>query len=236
LKKIEKMNRLRTQYDDIKKKLFSPTCPIHRIVAIDLEAYEHCPRKLLEVGICSFDFRIGEFSFDHAIVKENIKLENKKYVKSHKGKFCFGKSSSKSTRAALGDIFDQLSLPHTMLLGHSLSSDISFIKAAKAESKRRCMEAINLVEKVDLQMVMQAKYGIDFMPSLEGVCNFLNIGREHLHNAGNDAALTLIAFLKVMEIPFEFIKADSNVDRQPGKHKVLRNKKPVKKKKKQNKI
>lgn len=82
---------------------------------------------------------------------------------------------------------------NVILVGHALSNDVAYLRTLGFNASR----AKNIVARMDTQNVATEKKN---QPGLSMLLQALNIDvkREHLHNAGNDARYTLHALLSIV--------------------------------------
>lgn len=154
------------------------------IVCIDVEAFEFKQSKLLEIGVAIKDPN-GNFSVEHYIITDNEKYKNKKYVPNHREYFLYGQSR----RVTLVEAIEQVRSALTnadCLVGHSVKGDIDFIK--------NHVDDIIVPPKIaDTAYLGKCVLDQDKRtPSLGDLMNHYNIQCDRLHNAGNDAMVTLM--------------------------------------------
>ncbi|KAF2227471.1 hypothetical protein BDZ85DRAFT_3872 [Elsinoe ampelina] len=189
-------------------------------MAIDIEACETDQSKITEVGIAMLDTRVtrrispGEGAAAwtatilarHYITKDFIELENTKYVKGGepgtKQDFAYGTSQVISIgklknwfRYDLGhppypdgDVKERRPI---VLVGHGMQNDLKYLEAMKI----RLESDANVVEKIDTQDLCSYR---SLPASLEAMLSQLGIDTTASHNAGNDAARTLEALVKMV--------------------------------------
>lgn len=180
-----------------------PAVPL-RFVCLDIEAYERAPRKLTEFGIVIYDRPTGRTEHHHLIIREHGKLRNSHFAPDAKNRFVFGESRRMSTGEAMAFLESHLREPRTALVGHALPSDLGFLARAKIRRGKRVSAALlEAIPKYDLQWLHRCRAASDRHRRLEDICRDLAItGWDTIpqHNAGNDAALTMAAFLRLMRI------------------------------------
>lgn len=179
------------------------TAPL-RFVCLDIEAYERAPRKLTEFGLVIYDRSTGYTEHHHLIIREHGRFRNSHFAPDAKNRFVFGESMKVSTGEAMAFLESHLREPRTALVGHALPSDLGFLARAKIKRGKRVPAALlEAIPKYDLQYLHRCRAASDRHRRLEDICQDLAItGWDAVprHNAGNDAALTMAAFLRLMRI------------------------------------
>lgn len=166
-------------------------CPL---LALDIEAYEFDHRKITEIGLAMALQKNSKFliSCCHFVVKENLYLRNGVRVADAKDKF-MGKKSIVLPLVEIMSLMSQILGYSKVLIGHSLHSDLQFLR-------RSCFLKKDPIEHMvfaDTQVLYKAfKNHVDCV-RLSKILDNLHIPyrESHLHNAGNDAFYTLLAFL-----------------------------------------
>lgn len=201
LRTVDRLGNLRDYYDQTVEELNKQGCPIQRFVALDIEAFETAPRKLTEFGITVYDLPTGDCNNIHIIIKEHEKLRNKKFAKDAKDRFEFGQSVYMRTTEAMKFLEAQLMEPNTALVGHALKSDMKFLERAKVVGGRRIdLKMVEGLPKYDLQHLYRCSRCSEMHSKLETIITRLGLPAFGMHNAGNDAALTMLAFLRLIRM------------------------------------
>lgn len=200
LRHLDKLAKLRKHFETTVASLRSPTSRIKRFVCLDIEAYEHSQRKLTEFGICTYNIgRCNTLEAHHMIIREHQKLVNKKFAPDAKHQFAFGESRRMSTSDAMAFLERELEQPGTALVGHALESDLRFLKRAHINCGRRINSSlVERVAKYDLQHLFRCREASLKSRKLVDICRQLAIPTVVMHNAGNDAAQTMAAFLRLI--------------------------------------
>lgn len=184
------------------KELREAESPIKRFVALDIEAYEFNHQRLTELGICTFDRATGDTNHRHIIIGENQKYVNHKHCKNARLKFAYGESQVLKQDDAFAVLLKELSVPGSVLIGHAVKSDISFLVNCKIAKDGKAFneEFLNSIPKYDVQQLHKTIWGYGSEQRLETVVNDIDLPRTAFHNAGNDAALTMAALLALLRI------------------------------------
>lgn len=164
--------------------------PTTRMVCIDVEAFEFKQSKLLEIGIAYKD-NAGNITAEHLIIADNLKYKNGKYVPNNRDHFLFGQSRTVTLQEAIARVELVLS-DADCLVGHSVKDDIDFL--------RKHLSAIQVPEKVaDTAYLGRCVLEQEKRtPSLGDLMNHYQITCDKLHNAGNDAMVTLMVLSKMV--------------------------------------
>ena len=179
------------------------------LVCLDIEAFEFNHRQLLEIGIVTLSIQkdstngsiivLSQPIAQHYLIQEHASLFNGRNVANRKHHFAFGTSIETSTLEVSLKLHSLLSLPHTILIGHNILSDIEFLKGAGHPIPSHLQTQI-----FDTQLMFaQAKRQPNERSSLEKCMSSLGIignhHTSHLHNAGNDAWYTMVVFLLLID-------------------------------------
>ncbi|CAK4033553.1 Mannose-1-phosphate guanyltransferase [Lecanosticta acicola] len=191
-------------------------------VCVDCEAFEFAPDKITEVGVSVVDTRalqalspgengaawLSKIESAHYLIEEYAHLKNKRFVKGCPESFSFGRTQTvrkgQASEVLLRVFADptMLSQAHKsgekkatlgrpiILVGHDLSNDDQFLK--HLDFSLAGVTAIS--RRVDTQRVAGTKKRLIALKKLLAA---LDIEPRFLHNAGNDAAYTLQALLKM---------------------------------------
>lgn len=160
------------------------------LFAVDVESFEKNHEIILELGWIIFDVKNQRFYNRHIIIKEYQHVRNYKYVPDHKDKFIFGKSeylSEVEAKRALQKEIDTLA-PNLAMICHGLSSELKYFQKMGLKLKHAYQFDTN-----ELHHSLFNDHGKTI--SLVNLLNKYQIAGQFLHNAGNDAHFTLLAFL-----------------------------------------
>ena len=166
------------------------TKPDARVMAFDVETYEHDKITVLEVGyvLANID-KMEEQEAFHYIIEENLHYSNKDYVPDNRERFKFGTSQRMSLVEA-ADKFQQHIAGVDFLVTHAGHNDEEYLAG--------CGISLDGRQTFDTQMLALALLtGGPLIYSLKRLLSDLGIEYEEdiLHNAGNDAVYTLKVFL-----------------------------------------
>lgn len=175
----------------------------NRIMAIDFEFDSNKDWSILECGLAFF--KDGTISYEHYIINDTIG-ENY-YPKEASRNFNFGVSKFVTVQDLLAIVKEHL-LNIDYLVGHSVSSEHTLLNHHGLD-----ILSIDNLKVIDSQGLMKSRFNFHFenmrnkSVSLSNMLHVLKIDHEssELHNAGNDAAYTLTAVLKmaaIIEHPF----------------------------------
>ncbi|KAF2149407.1 hypothetical protein K461DRAFT_296878 [Myriangium duriaei CBS 260.36] len=186
-------------------------------ICIDIEAYERDQSIITEIGVATLDTRdvrhihpstgaeswLSKIRSMHVIIDEHKQYINTRYVKGCPDKFHFGTSrylTLSDTQALLQraiQVPDILSNDNAeeqrkvMLVAHSLRGDRKYMTAIGVDLSA----AKNIIMDVDTQRLCSSKK----QPArLSRLLDQLEIKYNDLHNAGNDAAYTMQALVKMV--------------------------------------
>ncbi|GAB7338164.1 hypothetical protein MBLNU457_4514t2 [Dothideomycetes sp. NU457] len=197
-------------------------------ISIDLEAFEHAHHKITEIGLSAFDTRsltsssggliapgpnasnwLPFMKHRHIRIKEHLKHVNKRFIKGCPEKFDYGTSDIQTLNDVPSIVQRVLQtgnlhpLPYSteqrdiVLLSHGLSNDIKFLTSIDIPPTSPVV--VN-AKKADTQRLCSTKKNLR---SLKKYLDALGIEHKNLHNAGNDAALTLQALLTMAVVERE---------------------------------
>lgn len=162
------------------------------LLAIDVESFERNHDVILEIGWVVFDLANTRFYNKHIIITEFQHVRNYKFVPDNKDKFEFGQSeyfSEKDAIKLLQAEFDYLG-PNLALICHGLSSELNYFQKLGITLRHSYAFDTN-----ELYQSSSGEHSRSI--SLGNLLNKYNIENKHLHNAGNDAHYTLLAFLAI---------------------------------------
>lgn len=189
-----KQQKLKEKHEKLKKRLYSPlpdNISASRLIAIDFEYDQNKNHLIFECGITKY--LNGQFQYEHYLIEENYK--NKKDY-ALQLQFHFGTSVVVSMENLLV-ILNKALTETDYLIGHCVFSEYLVLKHHGLDifefKQLKCM---------DTQKIFNANF--IFNPqhtniSLINLLSLFNITPENLHNAGNDAAYTMMAFMKMVD-------------------------------------
>ena len=201
----KKLVEVKAHYKQVMK-LFKEIRGGMQIVSFDIEVYEHDHDVMLEIGytIVTFSSQTGgngrrsieDSNARHFIIEENIRYENKDHVPNNRDGFRFGTSSTVTLNDALEMFHEDIEECH-FLLGHSIKHDHDYLKNIGVDLTELG------IEMLDTQLIQMHGEINDTRFDMRGLSYLL---REHgidfedkdLHNGGNDAYYTMMAFLRQM--------------------------------------
>ncbi|OQO03828.1 hypothetical protein B0A48_10469 [Cryoendolithus antarcticus] len=190
-------------------------------VAIDCEAYEHDQAKITEIGVSVLDVKHTRSksagsdgsawypAIQHLHLRpiEYRHLVNRNFIKGCPDEFNYGESTFIPLNdvgrilsrifASPGDLYSASDLtisipaaaaPDSILVGHALGNDTKYLSSLGCSLN-------NIVARIDTQKICGV--GKHSQPGLAKLLRALGIEAKGLHNAGNDAAFTMMAMLSV---------------------------------------
>lgn len=173
-------------------------------VAIDLELFEFNNNYLTEIGIAVYDPTnmsknqpnpiLPKIKCCHFIVKENKHKVNGRFVPNNMYNFSYGESvimSMNDCKAAVNTILFTLAKNNNMVIvGHGVDGDISVLKKEGFHvPKHQVLDTSTM-----WRMTRQKGFG-----SLEKLLEFFEIPHALMHNAGNDAFLSLCLYFALCD-------------------------------------
>jgi hypothetical protein len=178
----------------------------HRLLAFDIEAYECNHGMLLELGMAVHELGSEDpVEAHHFVFKENQYSRNGRYCADNRNNFAFGETIIAGTCDILSALIKEISIPGTALVGHNLKSDLRFMNNAMVGTMEQSLihqffSSMRL--SFDTQLLFKSMTGSSKPSKLEAIINALGVHCDFMHNAGNDAYYTLVAFLKLADLPF----------------------------------
>lgn len=186
--------------------------------SLDIEYWERNSKLLTEIGFAVYDpsemvqgtERIGFpiIKASHFVVKENKGCRNGQFVSDNKFNFSFGQSivmPISHCRTAFETVIkhyeqkaDRLGMD-LVLVGHDVSGDIRILK------KHEFYVGGESVERFDTLTAWKATPNVNY-GALTRILKQLKIPHGLLHNAGNDAYLTLQLALNLCDPAFRQLK------------------------------
>lgn len=173
-------------------------------VAIDLELFEFNNNYLTEIGIAVYDPTgmpknrpnpiLPKIKCCHFIVKENKRKVNGRFVPNNMYNFSYGESvimSMDDCKTAVNIILSTLAKDDNMVIvGHGVDGDISVLmKEGFSVPKHQVLDTSTM-----WRMTRKEGFG-----SLEKLLEFFEIPHALMHNAGNDAFLSLCLYFALCD-------------------------------------
>lgn len=160
------------------------------LMSIDVEAYEHNPSKITEIGVSLYQHSssiLPSVINIHLLIKENIGLRNGRYVIDNKSRFVGGPSyvlTMEESQKFLNKVVHSYLVDQKgVLVGHGVDSDLRWLRKLKID----VASDISTVDTLKLFHLSKSSGG-----SLKQALRTLRIPHAYLHNAGNDAYYTLL--------------------------------------------
>lgn len=173
-------------YSALPKSIFS-----RKLITIDFEYDQNKNHLIFECGITKYFH--GELQYEHYLIEENYK--NKKDYELQL-QFKFGKSivvSMENLLVILNDVLTETDC----LIGHCVFSEYLVLKHHGLDifeyKHLKCMDTQKIFNSHFINHSQNSQI------SLINLLSLFDITPENLHNAGNDAAYTMMAFLKMVE-------------------------------------
>lgn len=163
------------------------------ILSLDIEIQKN-KEKIFEPSECGFVFfENGKYEHKHYLIKEYYEQKTGNGAKLQK-KFSFGKTEI-VTLDEFVNIIKEYLFKTDLFLAHSVNSENHYLS-------KMGIELPYFVDKiVDTQLIYKDINNNSVRPiSLFNMLKSLNIKNKDLHNSGNDAAYTLIAFNEMLKI------------------------------------
>ncbi|EIM88114.1 uncharacterized protein STEHIDRAFT_138556 [Stereum hirsutum FP-91666 SS1] len=191
--------------------------------AMDFEAYEWEHTTVTEFGWSYVTFVNGEpdEQSGHSIVKENRHLINTRWVQGNRDNYSFGESETipkKAFAKRINDMIDTLAKNGPVfLIFHDHSQDVKYLRSnyvnaallglsyqlpsfceSASSGAKAGQPSLYVVDTADLFAGLEGE-GSTQTKGLERICRHLQIPTQYLHNAGNDARFTFLAFRSMAE-------------------------------------
>ncbi|SCZ91298.1 BZ3500_MvSof-1268-A1-R1_Chr1-2g01316 [Microbotryum saponariae] len=193
-----------------------------RVVALDVETWEHNHDVITEVGVTLVEAQSGRLESRHYIIEENQKRRNGRWVKDRRDYFSFGDSQTLPERS-LSIILQRLLLPSPtpaypiLLILHAPSADLDALAALDVDVLlfhktlepllRPRLSSTPGTFILDTQALFRGWSKANSQPTVQQVGQepkLISLGDavervglapgESLHNAGNDAYYTWKVF------------------------------------------
>lgn len=184
-------NKMRIELISAIRKPMPKSIKNSRVLSIDFEYDQNNDCRISECGLSSY-FN-GSFLHEHYIIEGNY--ENKRNY-SLQFKFKFGESKIIKMEELMRILLEKFNNTD-YVVGHCLLSEHLIMSYHGLD-----MLSFKNLTPVDTQYIFKTKFYYDLehkLVSLWTLLDQLSIPNEHLHNAGNDAAYTLEAFVKMVK-------------------------------------
>jgi len=181
-------------------------------LCLDIEAFEFNQKFLTEFGWCIFKKDGTIVKKKHAIVKENLKYRNRKYVPDNRYHYLFGKSDLQQLDDINRELREDIQNVN-FLVGQGIDNDIRYLRTININTskfqklKDDKVPIYGIIDTMDLYSGFYQTEGVGLEKSLKK----LKIPYDRLHNAGNDAIYTMKFFLKIIH-SFQNKKNDKSWD------------------------
>ncbi|KAK3728481.1 hypothetical protein QZH41_002337 [Actinostola sp. cb2023] len=165
-------------------------------VAFDLEVYDKDRQTILEVGSVKFTLKDDDKpEYFHAIIEENLHLVNSN-VGDNRDNFKFGTSQRMSLKEAAALLQEKIASADVLVV-HAGANDDKYladndIKTAEKTTFDTQILALNLLPTSNPRMI---SWGLKKI--LEEL--LISFDQDILHNAGNDAHYTTMAFKRLVK-------------------------------------
>lgn len=186
-------------------------------ISVDVEMWERDHSKILEVGLCGWEF-LGfggsRLTCHHLIVADNLHLENGLHCPDHRDKFRpeFGRSETVSgdeLSTRMSQLVQQLNVASTPVIwvGHSIHGDLKWLREQGIET------AAGSEQQCDIGRAWRAlRHAGSYhdMVGMEQMMKEMGLEATWLHNGGNDAVYNIMALLKMgCEVESEMMECQS---------------------------
>ncbi|KAI8918346.1 hypothetical protein DFJ77DRAFT_455244 [Powellomyces hirtus] len=166
----------------------------HIFLALDVEAYEADHTILLEIGWTLWSPKLPKSSrlwAKHYVITDNLRYRNGRYVPDHRYNFNQGDSVEATLEETLEELRHDFRRKNVVLIGHDIRSDIEYLEIWGLDPTDYTKD---IFDTRDLFVPV----GMKEQTSLKTICTDLNIPTKYLHNAGNDAYYTMLAFMAMV--------------------------------------
>jgi len=184
-------NKIRVDLIDAIRKPMPKSLKDCRVLAID---FEYDQNNNCSISECGLSFYLnGVYTHEHYIIEGNY--ENKRNY-SLQFKFKFGESKIITMQELMSILVEKMKRTR-YVVGHCLLSEHLIM----SHHGLNILTLSNIIP-VDTQYIFKSKFSYDLehkLVSLGTLLEQLSIQNDHLHNAGNDAAYTLEAFVKMVQ-------------------------------------
>ena len=165
---------------------------VQTLLAIDLEWFEFYEKKILEVGLTRFTKSGKYIASQHIIIRDYLKVKNKKYVPNKKDHFRHGYSEIVRKNEAAQIVLEELSKVDGVVV-HGGKQDLTALRYIG-------LPKISPDNVFDTQTLFSQLLGVRQRLSLGRVSEFLDFELIDAHNAGNDAYATAKSFIGLCDI------------------------------------
>ena len=172
---------------------------VQTLLAIDLEWYEYNERKVLEVGLTRFT-RQGRITARHIIIRDYLKVKNKRFVPNKKDHFHHGDSELLRKNEAATVVMEELSKVDGVVVHGGDDKDLLALKHIGLNVNPNTVV-------YDTQKIFSMMLGVRVNLRLGRVSELFQHDLIDPHNAGNDAFATAKAFIGMCQV----IEADKKI-------------------------
>ena len=165
---------------------------VETLLAIDLEWYEYNERKVLEVGLTRFTRR-GRTTARHIIIRDYLKVKNKRFVPNKKDHFHHGDSELLRKNEAATVVLEELSKVDGVVVHGGDDKDLVALKYIGLN-----VDPNTIV--YDTQKLFSMLLGVRAHIRLGRVSELFQHNLIDPHNAGNDAFATAKAFIGMCKV------------------------------------
>ncbi len=165
---------------------------VETLLAIDLEWYEYNERKVLEVGLTRFTRR-GRTTARHIIIRDYLKVKNKRFVPNKKDHFHHGDSELLRKNDAATVVLEELSKVDGVVVHGGDDKDLLALKHIGLN-----IDPNTIV--YDTQKLFSMMLGVRANIRLGRVSELFQHDLIDPHNAGNDAFATAKAFIGMCQV------------------------------------
>jgi len=154
-------------------------------LCLDIEAFEYNQEKLTEFGWCIFKKDGTIKKTIHALVKENLRLRNRKHVPDNKDHYLFGKSVIQNIKDIENELKQDIENVN-YLVGQGIGSDLRYLNKIKVNTskfekmKNSKIPEFGVIDTMDLYSGYYRTRGVGLEKSLIK----LELPYGRLHNAG----------------------------------------------------
>lgn len=197
-----KENKIRHNLIQSIRKPIPQSIENRNVLSIDFEYDQNNDCRISECGLSAY-FN-GEYTHEHYIIEGNY--EHKRNY-SLQFKFKFGESKIITVDQLMRILLEKLKMTD-YVVGHALLSEHIVMSYHGLN-----MLAFKKTKAIDIQYIFKSRFDYDLehkLVSLGTLLDQLSIPNEDLHNAGNDAAYTLKAFLKMFDF-FSIYKSKKKI-------------------------
>ncbi|KAJ1675978.1 hypothetical protein EV182_000191 [Spiromyces aspiralis] len=170
----------------------------HAFLSLDCEMWERNHKLIIEVGWSIYDPQTQMVFDRHHIINNAYHLRNGRFVPDNKDNYLFGESLVTSITRTGHDLeADIRRFSPVVIVGHDVGGDISALNRCGIKLTDKFGKLLPTIDTGKLYMDVSSS--THNTTSLGNMCTALGLRPQKLHNAGNDARYTLMAFLKMTD-------------------------------------